>query len=227
MKDFIIVAIDGTAASGKSTTAARLAEALGCMNVNTGNHYRCLTSLLIRDGNSYDDFDSIGEFLGSAVLDTKLNGNCADLVINGMTRDQLDARSGLVNDQVSMFAKNQELRKFLKKYQQSLVDFARQNGFGGIVMEGRDICSVVLPEADFKFFLTADRGVRVNRSINDNRSDNICLRDSIDYSESNITKDAIKVDTTHLDMDQVLAFMIEVITASMPARRISDSLIIK
>ncbi|MDR1458317.1 MAG: (d)CMP kinase [Puniceicoccales bacterium] len=214
MKDFIIVAIDGVAASGKSTAAARLAEKFSYLNVNTGNHYRALTVLLIKNGSGYGD--PLDDFLDSCLVDAKINGNFLDMVINGMAAEQLDIRSNLINANVSAFAQNESLRKFLKKYQRGLVKVAQQNGFPGMVMEGRDIGSVVFPEADFKFFLTANREVRLNRCANDHRTDDICLRDNVDSSLISLIKDAVEINTTAQNVDQVVAFMAKIILSDKP-----------
>lgn len=211
MKNFVIIAMDGMAASGKSTTAIALARKLGYLNVNTGNHYRSMTALWIKDNKSLSDLSSIGNFLDSCRLDTKINGNSADMVINGMATNQLDMRSNLINSNVSIFAKNMLLREFLKKYQRGLVKIAIKNGFGGMVMEGRDIGSVVFPEADFKFFLTAEKSVRMNRRGINQHGDDICLRDNIDFSTTSPLKDVIEVNTTNINVNQVVEFMAKII----------------
>ena len=156
---FIIVAIDGGAASGKSSSSRTLSEQFDLLHVDTGSYYRALTAEMIRQNVKPDDLPGLRAALAGLKLGTRLNGRSAEMEIGGRVAGE-EIRSREVNDAVSHFAAIPELRTALLTYQRGLADVARARGFHGLVMEGRDIGSVIFPAADFRFFLHADAGER-------------------------------------------------------------------
>ena len=141
------------------------------------------------------------------------------MLIGGQPADD-EIRGQRVNDHVSHYAAIPEVRLALLDYQRGLADVARQHHFRGLVMEGRDIGSVIFPDADFRFFLHADPGERVRRRENEGRKDSIAERDRLDSSRkaSPLTcpAGAIDIDTTHLTLAQVEEKMAACIATKLP-----------
>jgi cytidylate kinase len=192
--DFIIVAIDGGAAAGKSTTADALSERFHLLHVDTGSFYRAVTAELLRRG---------GIRLG-----TRVTGRRAGIELDGRgVGDEI--RSKTVNENVSFFAAIPEVRQALFAYQRGQADEARRHGFDGLVMEGRDIGSVIFPDADFRFFLQADPLERARRRVAEGQQDAILERDRIDSSRKTAPltcpPGAVAVDSTHLTREEVVA----------------------
>ncbi|MDR2200795.1 MAG: ribonuclease P protein component [Puniceicoccales bacterium] len=215
-KSFLCIAIDGTAASGKSSTAQALAQKYHLLNVNTGNHYRALTLSFLQRGLKNTDEKSIGEVVGELVFDTRINGVEEQLTINGAVFQPNDLRSEIVNKNVALFAQLPIVRQKLRAYQRSLLPRAKQFDFAGIVMEGRDIGTHVLPQADVKIFLNADPDVRENRRRDAGEKDIIAQRDQLDGPYKN---NAFTIDTTHCAREQVLALIEEKIVNQTPFRK--------
>ncbi len=218
---FIIVAIDGGAASGKSTSSKVLADRFNLLHVDTGSYYRAITAEMLRRGVSASDLPAVKAALAGLKLDTRVEGRSAQLEIVGRVAGD-EIRSREVNDHVSHYAAIPELRAALLAYQRGQADVARAHGFGGVVMEGRDIGSAIFPQADFRFFLFADPNERARRREKEGRQDSVTERDRIDSSRkaSPLTcpPGAIAIDTTHLTLDQVVGLMAEPIAAKLPAK---------
>jgi len=219
MQPFIIVAIDGGAASGKSTTARKLSERFHLLHVDTGSFYRALTEAFLRRGIAPGDNDAIRKGLGSLKLGTRVEGRLARIEIDGRTPAEADIRSQAVNDAVSHFAAIPEVRQALLAYQRGQANVARSHGFRGLVMEGRDIGSVIFPSADFRFFLQADPAERARRRAQEGHADSIRERDRIDMarpvSPLACPPGATAIDTTHQDADTVVGLMAEPITRKL------------
>ena len=113
-----------------------------------------------------------------------------------------------MNREVSYYARIPEVRDLLLKYQRSLPDFGKNRGFSGIIMDGRDIGSIILPKADIKIFLHADLLVRQSRRLSDGEQDAISARDQIDSTRKiaplACPDDAISIDTGKLSLDEVV-----------------------
>jgi cytidylate kinase len=215
---FIIVAIDGGAASGKSSSSRTLSEQFDLLHVDTGSYYRALTAELLRQGVQPDDQQAMRATLNSLKFGTHLNGRSAEMEINGRVAGD-EIRSREVNDAVSHFAAIPELRASLLAYQRGLAAVAREKGFRGLVMEGRDIGSVIFPQADFRFFLYADAGERERRRADQGLHDQIRERDRIDSSRkaSPLTcpPGATSINTTHVTLDQVVEQMAAAIATKL------------
>ena len=206
----VIVAIDGGAASGKSSSARILADRFNLLHVDTGSFYRHLTSELLRLGVPPDDLPALRAALGGLQFGTRLNGRSAQMLIGGQPAGD-EIRDQRVNDRVSHYAAVPEVRAALLGYQRGQAEVARAHGFRGLVMEGRDIGSVIFPEADFRFFLHADPAERAKRRAAEGRQDSVAERDRLDSSRktSPLTcpPGAVDIDTTHVPLDQVVARM--------------------
>jgi cytidylate kinase len=204
---FIIVAIDGGAASGKSSTSRLLAERFNLLHVDTGSFYRHVTHELLRRQVPAGDRTALLATLPTLVLDTRLEGRSARMLIAGQPAGD-EIRSQQINEHVSHYAAVPEVRTLLLGYQRSQVDVAKRHGFRGLVMEGRDIGSVIFPDADFRFFLHADPAERAKRRAAEGRQDSIAERDRLDTSRktSPLTcpPGAIDIDSTHLTLEQVV-----------------------
>ena len=217
---FIIVAIDGGAASGKSSSSRTLSERFNLLHVDTGSFYRAITAELLRLGLKPDNLPAVRQAVAGLVFSTHLNGRSAEMEIGGRVAGD-EIRSREVNDHVSHYAAIPELRAALLAYQRGLAGVGRAHGFRGLVMEGRDIGSVIFPDADFRFFLHADPVERERRRAGQGLHDQIRERDRIDSSRktSPLTcpAGATSIDTTHASLDQVVEQMAAAITAKLGA----------
>lgn len=215
---FIIVAIDGGAASGKSSTARALSERLGLMHVNTGAHYRTLTHALLNAGADPAKPETIPALLNALKVETRLQKASAQLAVNDRIPHDSEIRSPKVNAAVSHVAAIPEVRQFLFQYQRNQAQLARQKNFPGLVMEGRDIGSVIFPDANFCFFLHADAATRAARRANEGLTDSIAQRDELDSSRKTAPlkcpENAIKVDTGARPLKAVVDLICEHIDAS-------------
>ena len=211
---FLVLAVDGGAGTGKSTTAHSLSKALNLMHVDTGSHYRAITRALLdlnlrpRDVDKYLNKNDLP--LGTEVIDGR---SC--LLINDIRFDQSILRSPEINEMVSDFSSQASVRGLLFEYQRSQVQVARENNFNGLVMEGRDIGTVILPDADLKIFLEADPTIRVDRRSKDGETDQISNRDEKDASRKIAplvaANGCIRIDTGKSGIDEVTQSILEVI----------------
>ena len=201
---FIIVAIDGGAASGKSSTSRALAERFNLLHVDTGSFYRHITAELLRRGLSHTDHAAISAELLKLKFSTRLAGRSAQMLIGGEPAGD-EIRDKSVNENVAHFAAVPEVRAVLIDYQRGQVEVGRAHGFRGLVMEGRDIGSKIFPEADFRFFLFADPVERAKRRAAQGRQDAIVQRDTMDSHRLNQSaQGAIAIDSTDLTLEQVV-----------------------
>lgn len=205
---FLTVAIDGGAASGKSSTARALSERFNFLHVDTGSFYRAITADLLHRGAHAHDHTSVRDELVDLHFSTKIEGRGARMQIGGRTIPENEIRTPEVNAAVSHFAAIPEVRTALLTYQRGQADVARQAGFGGLVMEGRDIGSIILPDADFRFFLHADPEERARRRAREGQQDAIAERDRLDSSRTTAPMirpiGAIDIDSTHLTLEAVV-----------------------
>lgn len=218
--DFIIVAIDGGAASGKSSTADALSARFGLLHVDTGSFYRAVTAELLRRRVSPGDRPAVRAALATLQLGTRVTGRRAEMEIDGRAAGD-ELRSRAVNDHVSLYSALPELRQWLLDYQRGQIGVARGHGFRGLVMEGRDIGSVIFPDADFRFFLRADEAERTRRRVAQGEQDTIHERDRLDSSRkvSPLTcpSGATAIDSTRLTLEEVVAAMAAPIAARLAA----------
>ena len=214
MTAFIIIALDGGAGTGKSTTAHSLSEALNLLHVDTGSHYRAVTRSLLDLGVPSAE---VHEYLikNTFALNTEVEGLRSRLVINQKKYNQSDLRCPEINECVSDYSSQSCIRNLLFDYQKSQVQVAKDNNLDGIVMEGRDIGTVILPDADLKIFLQADSGIRANRRMQDGETDQISNRDKQDSSRKIAplvpANGCIHIDTGVLGIEEVTKSILDVI----------------
>jgi cytidylate kinase len=217
---FFIVAIDGGAAAGKSSTARALAERFDLMHADTGSYFRAVTAEMLRLGVPPGDLTAVRSALGALRLGTRVTGRSAEMEIAGRVAGK-EIRSAEVNSAVSHFAAIPELRATLLAYERGQPAVARALGFRGLVMDGRDIGSVIFPNADFRFFLHADPAERTRRRAREGQNDAVAERDRIDSSRStaplSCPAGAVSIDSTHLTLGQVIERMAEAISARNPS----------
>lgn len=207
-KKGIIIAIDGPAGAGKSTTAKLLAEKLNYKYIDTGAMYRAVTLYALRNSIEPEEIDRLVDLVKG--MDFRFENNGSKLIVNSENVSEA-IRNPEVSNRVSEFSKIAEVRELLVQKQRVI------GAEGGIVMEGRDITTAVFPNAELKIFLTADLDIRAYRrlielknkglSIDlDDVRGNLETRDMIDSSrEVNplmITEDSIVIDTTKLTIDE-------------------------
>lgn len=207
----LIIAIDGPAASGKSTVAKRVAAALGIVFVNSGAMYRAFTWWVLRNGIDPADTPAVLALLGRTEFHCGEEEGIGTIAVGGvpMTRAELSASE--VNSGVSVIAAIPEVRERLVAEQR------RYASARGVVMEGRDIGSVVFPDTPCKFYIDASPEVREARRRAEGIADSIASRDRIDSSRKAsplvIPDDAVVVDSSELGIDEVVGRVLEVIRA--------------
>jgi len=209
--NFITVAIDGGAASGKSSSSRTLSERFNLLHVDTGSFYRALTAELLLREVKASDLPAVQSALAAIALGTRVDGRSAQMEISGRVVPDAEIRTRHVNDHVSHFAAIPEVRTALLEYQRSQAAVARARGFRGLVMEGRDIGSVIFPDATFRFFLHAHPEERARRRASEGGQDSITERDRLDTSRKTAPlacpPGAISIDTTHLTLPEVVETM--------------------
>ena len=211
-----VIAIDGGAAAGKSSTARALAEKLNFMHVDTGAHYRTLTAALLQLGAAPEQAAEIANYLKHLNLGTELCGQSALLSINNKIPNNESIRSAEVNASVSLFAALPDIRKFLFDYQRGQLLVAAKYGYKGVIMEGRDIGTTIFPDARFRFFLEADASTREARRSKQGATDSITDRDTLDRTRKTAplicSKGAIRIDTSKISLEKVIERILTIIT---------------
>jgi cytidylate kinase len=199
----MIVAIDGPAGAGKSTVARRLAERLGFRYLDTGAMYRALTWLAMQRAIDLGDGDRLGALAREHPVELAVGGR---VTIAG-TDVTASIRETRIDRMVSVVAKHPRVREVMRERQRQLT---RE---GDAVVEGRDIGTVVAPDAEVKIYLVADAQVRAQRRLKE-RPDmgstealatDLRLRDENDAAQMRAAPDAQQIDTTGLDVDEVVA----------------------
>ena len=200
-----VIAIDGPAASGKSSVAKALAKRLGYVYVNTGAMYRAVTWLVNSKGVPPDDQGRVLALLDNTRMEFGVKNAESTISIDGA--DPMPSLvSEPVNANVSAVASIPEVRRRLVEKQRL---FARDNN---LVMEGRDIGSAVFPETPYKFYIDASLEVRALRRARQGLADTIAARDLQDSSRRTspltIAEDAHVIDSSHLTVDGVVGEII-------------------
>jgi CMP/dCMP kinase len=201
-RDFLrVIAIDGPAASGKSSVARELARRLRFVYVNSGAIYRAITWHILEKGIHAEDLDGVAQALESAAVTSCLSdGESRVLIDNVDPTDHL--RDDRVNESVARVSRLPVVREIVGK---KLHDTARGEN---LVVEGRDIGSVVFPDTPYKFYVDASPEVRLQRRAAQGERDEIALRDQADSSRPVsplvIAKDAYVIDTSHLTVEKVV-----------------------
>lgn len=195
------IAIDGPAASGKSTVAKHVAKELGYTFINTGAMYRAIAWYLHEHGISPSETEKITALLPDIPLEFgKEDSHSTVLYAGDVLTHQLTDPA--VNESVSIVAAIPEVRTFLLRKQREY------NRTEAVVMEGRDIGSVVFPDTPFKYFVTASPEVRAARRAAQGLTDSIAERDKNDASRACAplaqAPDALLIDTSHMTVEEVV-----------------------
>ncbi|WP_169082236.1 (d)CMP kinase [Paenibacillus sp. PL91] len=210
------IAIDGPAGAGKSTVARKVAEQLGYVYIDTGAMYRAVTLSAQRAGVSVKQTAKLAELVRSLEIELAPGEQGQSVFVNGENVTAL-IRSREVTLQVSYFAANETVREVLGHLQRKLAERK------GVVMDGRDIGSHVLPNAELKIFLTAsvkERALRRYREIVDSQTISlsqleaeIAQRDRLDeqrdISPLICASDAVVLDSTAMTIDEVIAAIVK------------------
>ncbi len=210
------IAIDGPSASGKSTIAKRLAKLLNFTHIDTGAMYRAIAYDCIKKNIDLNDEAACSQLAEQTLIELEGEGQ---VFLNGKNVTYV-IRSEEISKAASLISKYKAVRTKLVKLQQSI---AAKKGF---VMDGRDITSVVLPDAEVKIFQNADASVRAKRRFYEQVEkglevdyqdiyDDLVARDTQDFNrkESPLRKvdDAIEIDTTHLSIDESVDLIMSII----------------
>ena len=217
----MIIAIDGPAGSGKGTVAKIIAKKISAVYVDTGAMYRCVALEAIRNNIKIEEKEKIQEFLNNINIDLKQENENLKIYLN--------------NEDVSDKIRTEEVSKFASSYstidivREKMVDLQREMATSkDIVMEGRDIGTVVFPNADIKIYLDATPEERANRRMKQNKEKGIesnyddilkeiKIRDNRDMTRkiSPLKKadDAIYMDSTNFEIDEVVDKILHIINA--------------
>jgi CMP/dCMP kinase len=210
----MIVAIDGPAGAGKSTVAQRLAERLGFRYLDTGAMYRALTWLAISRSVPLAQGERLGELAAEnpVTLDEQRRVWIADTDVTS------SIRKSDIDRLVPVVARHPQVRQVMRARQRELADD------GNVVIEGRDIGTVVAPDAEVKIYLNAERDIRAKRRMAerpeigaDALATDLRLRDQSDAARMRPAEDAIQIDTTDLDVEDVVGRIEELVRARQPA----------
>jgi cytidylate kinase len=210
----MIVAIDGPAGAGKSTVARRLAERLGFRYLDTGAMYRALTWLALQRGLPLAEGEKLGQLAGEnpVTVDEHNRVWIADVDVTA------SIRKSAIDRMVPVVARHPQVRVVMRERQRELAED------GNVVIEGRDIGTVVAPQAEVKVYLNAERSVRAGRRLAerpeigaDALATDLRLRDESDAARMRPAEDAIQIDTTELDVEDVVAQIEELVRARQPA----------
>jgi len=213
-----VIAIDGPAGSGKSTVAKAVAEAMGYLYIDTGAMYRALTLKALRQGIDLEDGEALAELARTTKIFLEMKDGSLHVKLDG--EDVTGAIRDLgVTEKVKYVAREQGVRSEMVRLQRVLGERTK-----GSCMEGRDIGTVVFPDAKFKFYLDADLDVRVERRYKEIQEKNISgtredvKRDLKERDHADISRkvgplkkaqDAVIVDTSCMSIDEVIAHILK------------------
>ena len=221
-KKGLVIAIDGFSSTGKSSISKVVADTLGLIHIDTGAMYRAITLFGLRNFKNEKqeiDLSKLLQNLNEISLEFRENSGKLEIYLNGENVSK-EIRATEVSDNVSFIAKQPEVRERLVVLQR---DIAEKQG---VIMDGRDIGTVVLPNADYKFFLTASADERARRRFLELQSlgiettieevkQNLIERDRIDsgreISPLKQAEDAILIDNTNLNKEETIDLILSYI----------------
>ena len=216
----MIIAIDGPSGAGKSTLGKMLAKNLGLLYLDTGAMYRAVGLAVLESGTSFENQSEVIEITRNSQIELVGEPDSLQIKLNG--RDvSLEIRTAEVGQAASIISTISEVRKLLVRRQQELGNLGV-----GCVLDGRDIGTVVFPNADVKFFLTAKPEARAQRRYEEDKQRGritnyeetlaeISLRDERDVSRADsplaIAEDAVVIDTSELNLTEVYETMLGIV----------------
>jgi cytidylate kinase len=224
----MIIAVDGPSGSGKSSTARGVAARLGLRYLDTGATYRAVTWSAVDHGLDLDDTAAVAQRARELVLEISTDPGNQFVIADG-TDVTAAIREPRISEVVSKIATNLDVRKELIRRQREVIDDAQPGG--GIVVEGRDIATVVATDAELKVHLTADQDARMSRRAAELESgsvtaeqlrDQIVRRDADDATVSQFlvaSDGAVTVDSTHLTLEEVVDVISRLAKETVPRGR--------
>ncbi|MBM2620420.1 (d)CMP kinase [Actinoplanes sp. LDG1-06] len=214
-----VVAVDGPSGSGKSTVSRRLATRVDGVYLDTGAMYRAVTWAVLQAGADLNDPDAIAKIVLETELSIGTDPAAPHFAANGTNVDA-PIRGVEVTQAVSAVAAVPAVRKHLVSLQQAIIAAHPR-----IIVEGRDIASVVAPDADLKVYLTASSAARAARRSAEDASDvaateaDLARRDKLDSTRKTdplkLADDAVEVDTTGIGIDEVVAYVLNLLNSKV------------
>ncbi len=205
----LIIAIDGPAASGKSTVARHVAQALNCVFVNSGEMYRAFTWWTLHNQVDPGDTDRVITLLDKTQFTCGQEDMVGFVEIQGHRLSMAEMKNDAVNHSVSAVSAIPEVRARLVAEQRAYA------GQSSLVMEGRDIGTVVFPDTPYKFFIDADPQIRAARRLAEGITDSVEARDLADSmrttSPLKAADDAMVIDSSDLEIDDVVDLVVDAI----------------
>lgn len=219
----IVIAVDGTSGSGKSSTSRGVAERLGLRYLDTGAMFRAMTWWLLREGVDVRDVEAVAAAAGRPRIESGTDPLAPTITVDG-TDVSVEIRGEDVTAAVSPVSAVPEVRALLLDLQREVI------GDGGIVVEGRDIGSVVWPEAEVKVYLSADPDARAVRRAAEQGGTDVAItqqslleRDRIDSGRATapltMAEGAVHVDSTHLTLPEVIDRIVALAEQAAAERR--------
>jgi len=215
----MVIAVDGPSGSGKSSISKAAALRLGFNFLDTGAMYRSITWFCISESLAKEDLIMEKINRQDFILDISIDPLKDQVKVNGLDVSNF-IREEEITSQVSIFAAMPQIRKFLVTKQRELVNESKN----GIIVEGRDIGSVVLPDAEFKIFITANDDVRAKRrsiQLDSNENEVLAAQRKRDFLDSSrkvsplvIPDGAVILDNSDLDFDQSVNRFIEIVSSN-------------
>lgn len=204
----IAIAIDGPAASGKSTVAKTLAKKLGLIMVNTGAMYRAVAWATIEKGIDAADTNAVLQMLDEVKFTCGVENGVSTIIVDGVSPGEA-LRQDPVNNRVSVVAQIPQVRELLVAKQRDYLEL------GSVVMEGRDIGSVVFPDTPFKMYIDASEEVRAARRKAEGIDDSLAERDKKDSERKVaplvVAEGATVIDSSEMNIEQVVEAAIAVL----------------
>lgn len=219
MSNPLIIAIDGPSGSGKSSVSRAVATELGLDYLDTGSMYRAMTWFIQDLGINLADAVAIGQAAKAEVIEPSIDPSEPSIRVSG--RDvSIEIRGPEVTQAVSAVSAVPAVRELMVNLQREIAAKSQ----AGIVVEGRDICAVVLPQAPLKLFITADPQARAKRRAKENGAevsstkDDLAKRDLADSTRTisplEIAPGARVIDTTHMELSEVIAQVVDLARAA-------------
>lgn len=219
MPNSLIIAIDGPSGSGKSSVSRAVATELGLDYLDTGSMYRAMTWFLQDQGIDISDPELVAHAAKAEVIQPSIDPSEPGIRVAG--RDvSIEIRGPQVTQGVSAVSAVPTVRELMVNLQREIAE----NSKSGIVVEGRDICAVVLPEAPVKLFITADSEIRASRRAKENGAEVLTTKSDLEkrdladstraVSPLEVAPGARVIDTTHMDLADVIAQVVDLARAA-------------